>query len=286
MEKADERRAEKRLLYRWPVKFVADDENLSFQGQIVDIASEGMAFLCHAVQGSFSEGQKLKANFGVPYFESSEFFDTVLFERTGFVRRIDKPSSEVYRIAMQFAVPLFFNPGAQNINETELQQRLDTKNLSIVKAEESARAYNEALIKAEKQLRLFAQAKAKTEEKLKAEIEDRYRTEAKLRAEAQEKIRSYAENAARLEERLRATEKEISRITTVAEKADKKVGSLENQLKKIKEQTDNEIKRIRIEAAETISRTKAGLEGNAKQSSKKELLKKVDSLISDRNKIF
>ena len=286
MEKADERRTEKRLLYRWPVKFIADDENLSSNGQIVDISSEGMAFLCHADRGGFNEGQKLKTNFGVPYFDGSEFFDTVLFERTGFVRRIDKPSSEVYRIALQFAVPLFFKPGEQNINEAELRLRLDAKNLSVIKAEESARAYNEALTKAEKQLRLYAQAKAKTEEKLKAEIEDRYRAEAKLRAEAEEKIRSYAENAARLEEKLHAREKEISKITANAEKTGKKVKSLEEQLTKVKEQADREIERIKSEAAETINQKIAGLNNDLKQSTKKELLKKVDSFISDRNKIF
>ncbi len=286
MEKARERRVEHRLQYRWPVRFITDGDSLPFQGQIVDISSEGMAFLCHSDQSRFDTGKQLKAVFGVPHFGSDELFDTILFERIGHVRRIDKPSSQVYRVAIQFASPLFFRPGEQGIDEIDIQQRLDTKNFSIIKAEETARAYDEALTKAQKQLRLHAQAKAKIEEKLKTEIEDRSRAQARLRAEAEEKIRHFAENTARLEEKLHAKEKEIAKFTAITEKTEKKIKSLEEQLVKVKEQAYKEITRIRTETADAIKHIKAKSKNESQQSPKKDLLKKVDDFISDRNKIF
>ena len=191
MEKADERRTEHRLQYRWPVRFNINGENHFFNGQIVDVSSKGIAFLCHADQSCFDSEQEIKASFGVPHFGIDDSFDTILFERIGHVCRIDKPSSQVYRIAMQFASPLFFKPGEQGINEIDAQQRLNAKNFSVIKAEETARAYNEALAKAQKQLTQYAQAKAKIEEQLKAEIEDSARYEAQIRIELAERIRPY-----------------------------------------------------------------------------------------------
>lgn len=266
MEKADERRNERRLKYRWPVRFFTNEQNQSFQGQIVDLSSEGIAFLCHADQCSFDTGEQLKASFGVPHFDNSDSFDTVLFERKGYISRIDKPSGQVYRIAMQFACPLFFKPGQQQIDEADLQLKLEAKNLSVIKAEESARAYDEALTNAQKQLRLYAQAKAKTEEKLKAEIEDRSRAEARLRTEAEEQILIFIEKNAGLEEKLKAKEKELSKITKLAEQSEKKIKSLEEQLYIIKEQ-------------------KAAAKNEPAQS-KIDILKKVDKILSDKNKIF
>jgi len=286
MEKANERRNEQRLRYRWPVRFTMEGENLPFQGQIVDISSKGIAFLCHADQCSFDSQQQLKTSFAVPRFDSGDFFDTVLFERTGYVRRIDKPSSQVYRIALQFASPLFFKPGEQGINEADIQQRLDSKNLSVIKAEETAKAYNEALTKAENQLRLFAQAKVKIEEKLKAEIEDRSRTEARLRAEAEDKIRSYAENAARFEAKLQVRENELKKTAATAQKAEERAKSLEEQLAGLIEQANTEVDRIKDQAAEMLKQIKAKYKDGADQSVKKDLMQKFDDFISDRNKIF
>jgi hypothetical protein len=286
IEKAEERRAEQRLQYRWPVRFVMDGQSKPFQGQIVDLSSNGIAFLCHSDQSSFETGQKLQVNFGVPHFGSNNLFDTVLFERTGLVRRIDKPSGQIFRIALQFANALFFRPGEQGISESETQQRLDTKNLSIIRSEETARVYNEALIQAQQQLRNYAQAKAKTEEKLKAEIEDRLKTEAKLRTESEEKIRFYAENIARLEEKLDAKEKELAKTAAIAEKAEEKAQLLESQLAQIKEYANQEISRIKKEAADLINQIKANEKNALNSSVKKELLKRLDSFFSDRNKIF
>jgi hypothetical protein len=286
MEKADERRTEHRLKYRWPVRFFTDSQNYSFNGQIVDISSRGMAFLSHADQSNFDSGQELKASFGVPHFGINDSFDTILFERVGHICRIDKPSSQVYRIAIQFASPLFFKPGEQGIDEVDIEQRLDTRNFSVIKAEETARAYNEALTKAEKQLRLYAQAKAKIEEKLKAEIEDRVRYEAKIRSEVEDKIRSYEEDKARFKAQLQTKEQELNKLSEIAQKSEKRAKALEEQLQKLKEQTSTEINRIKNEAAELLEQIKVKYKNSSAQSEKIALLKKFDKFISDKNKIF
>ncbi|MBN2589203.1 MAG: PilZ domain-containing protein [Sedimentisphaerales bacterium] len=286
MEKADERRTEHRLQYRWPVRFNINSENHFFNGQIVDVSSNGIAFLCHADQSCFDSEQEIKASFGVPHFGIDESFDTILFERTGHVRRIDKPSSQVYRIAMQFASPLFFKPGEQGINEIEAQQRLDAKNFSVIKSEETARAYNEALAKAQKQLTQYAQAKAKIEEQLKAEIEGRARYEAQIRIELEERIRPYDEDIARFEAKLQTREKELTEFAEIADKSQKRAKSLEEQLEILKEQTEQEINRIKKEASELVEQIKVKFKNNAPQSEKNALLKRFDKFISDRNKIF
>ena len=170
MEKANEQRTEQRLQYRWPVRFSNLNNNEPYQGQIVDLSSKAMSFLCHIDQNHFETGDSIKINFGVPFFRNTENFDTILFERIGKVNRIDKPGSKVYRIALQFASSLFLKPGEQGINEIDIEQRLDTKKISIVKAEEKARASDHALDQAQKQLRIYVQAKPILEEKLKAEI--------------------------------------------------------------------------------------------------------------------
>ncbi len=286
MGKAVERRTEHRLQYRWPVRFSTNRTNHFFNGQIVDVSSKGIAFLCHADQSSFDSGQEIKASFGVPHFEFEDSFDTILFERTGHVCRIDKPSSQVYRIVMQFASPLFFRPGEQGINEFEARQRLETKNFSVIKAEETARAYNEALAKAQKQLTHYAQAKAKIEEQLKAEIENRARYETRIQIEIEEKIRPYQENIARFETKLQAKENELQELSDIAKKSKEKINFLEEQLENIKERTEQEINRIKNESVELVDQIKTKFKNNAPQSEKNALLKKFDKFISDRNKIF
>lgn len=286
MTKTNERRTENRLQYRWPVRFFKDGENQALNGQIVDISSGGISFLCHADQSNFDSGQKLKTSFGVPHFGNDDSFDTILFERTGHVCRIDKPSSQVYRIAMQFASPLFFRPGEQGINEFIIQQRLDEKNYSVIKAEETAKVYNEALTKAEKQLRLYAQAKATIEEKLKAEIEDRARYETRIRSEVEQKIRSFSEKIVRYETKLEAKDKEITKLSEIANISQQRANSFEERLENLKEQTDMEINRIKLEANNIVNQIKLKFQNNAPQSEMNALLKKFDKFISDRNKIF
>jgi hypothetical protein len=76
MEKTDERRAEQRLYYRWPVRFARKPGKKSLSGQMFDVSSEGMAFLFHANKSSPRKNQSITANFGVPHFDAQGSFDT------------------------------------------------------------------------------------------------------------------------------------------------------------------------------------------------------------------
>jgi len=196
---------------------------------MVDVSSKGMAILYHADENCPGPNQLINTNFGVPYFDSDDSFDTVFFNRIGRVCRIDNLSSKVNRIAIQFAEPLFFKPGEQDISDSDAKQRLEAKAQLIVGAkekavaktqvktkadnkaksdtEETASHYSEALAGAEERIRSYAKAKAEAEEKLKTEIEARHKSETKLLAEAEENIRIYAEAKAGAEEEVKAQAK-------------------------------------------------------------------------------
>jgi hypothetical protein len=193
METAENQREEQRLRYRWPVRFTRNVKEKPSPGQIFDVSSKGLAILCHADKNCPHPDQAIKVDFGVPHFDSADSFDPVFFNRIGRVCRVDNLSNKVNRVAVQFAEPLVFKPGEQNISESDAQQRLRIKTRSITKAEEKARSYSEALARAEERTMSYAQAKLEAEEKLKAEIEARYKTEAKLRTKAEQKLEAYAQ---------------------------------------------------------------------------------------------
>jgi len=319
MEKANEQRAEQRLSYRWPVHFTQDDKERAFPGQIVDVSSRGIAFLCHADKNCPYPGQLLRTNFGIPHFDQSNSFDTVLFNRIGRVYRSDELSSQIRRVVIQFTEPLFFKPGEQGISESDAQKRLEDKALSIIKAEEKAKVYDEALTRAEERIRSYAEAKAKSEEKLKAEIEERYRTEADLKLEVQKKLSAYAEATTKAKERAKteaqarakAEEKakseaklrakaekkakaEEEKRTKIKDESQKKTKFYAEEITKIKEEKAQAIAQIKAEAANTIAKIEeeAKVKGNSiikskdKQPIKEVVLKKVDKFVTDRNKIF
>ena len=179
MDKTNEQRAEQRLTYGWPVHFTRDDREKAFPGQIVDVSSEGIAFLYHADENCPRPGQLLTTNFGTPHFGHSDSFDTVLFNRIGRVSRLDELSSQVRRVVVQFTEPLFYKPGEQNISESDAQNRLEEKAVSIIQAEEKAKVYHEALTRAEEKMRFYAEKKVKAEAKAKSEAQARAKAEAR-----------------------------------------------------------------------------------------------------------
>ncbi len=200
MDIAVNQRQEQRLCYRWPVSFARSVKEKPSPGQIVDVSSWNLCFLCHADRKCPHPEQLITVDFGVPYFDSTDSFDTVFFNRIGRVYRVDKLTDLVNRVVVRFARPLFFKPGEQNISESDALQRLEAKSQSISKAEEEARLYSEALTKAEEKTTSYEKAKAKAEKRLKDEIKARCKAEAKLRAETEEKIAAYAEAKERAEE--------------------------------------------------------------------------------------
>ncbi len=264
MGKVREQRTEKRLRYRWHARFALNPKQKPLSGQMVDVSSKSMAFLYHNDDNCPGPNQSITTNFGVPYFDSDDSFDTVFFNRIGRVCRIDNLTSKVNRIAIQFAEPLFFKPGEQDISDADAKQRLEAKaqlivsakektvaktqtkikadNQATTDAEESTRLYSEALARAEERIRSTAEAKAQAEVKLKAEIEARRRSETKLLAEAEEKIRTYAEAKARAEEKAKAE-------TKARAKAEAKVKTEARLRAKAEKKAEAEAeKRIKIEA--------------------------------------
>ena len=281
MEIVNEKRTEPRLNYRWPVHFTKDNQEKTFPGQIVNVCSQGIAFLCHADENCPVPGQFLTTDFGVPYFNKSNSFDTVLFNRIGRVYRLDELSNQVNRVVLQFTEPLFFKPGSQDINDSEIQRRLENKTLSIIKAEEEAKVYNEALIRAENRIRFYTELSIKAEEKAKSEAQARAKAEA--RAKSETKLRVKAEKKAK------TAEEQRSRTETESQK---KTQFYAEQTAKIKEETAQTIAQIKAEAAETIAKLEEELKINGiikiadKPPIKEVILKKVDKLVTDRNKIF
>ncbi|HUT47318.1 MAG TPA: hypothetical protein VMX36_13625 [Sedimentisphaerales bacterium] len=293
MEKAREQRAEKRLRYRWHARFASNPKQKPLSGQMVDVSSKGMAILYHNDENCPGPNQSITTNFGVPFFDSGDSFDTVFFNRTGRVCRVDNLTSKVNRIAIQFAEPLFFKPGEQDIIDSDAKQRLQAKAQLIVSAkekagtkrqtkvkddnkaksnaEETARTYSEALARAEERIRSYAKAKAEAEEKLKAEIEARHRSETKLHAEAEEKIRIYAEAKARAEEKAKAetkarakaeaktkTEAKLrARAEKKAETEAEKRAKIEAVLREKAESYAEQLAKVKTEAAREIAGIKA-----------------------------
>ena len=167
MDIAVNQRQEQRLCYRWPVRFASDVKEKPFPGQIVDVSSWNLAFLCHADKNCPSLEQLITLDFGVPYFGSTDSFDTVFFNRVGRVCRIDELSNLVNRVVIQFARPLFFKPGEQSISESDAMQRLEAKAQSLSKAQEETRLYSDAMLKAQEKTRSAELAIEKVEKKYK-----------------------------------------------------------------------------------------------------------------------
>jgi tetratricopeptide (TPR) repeat protein len=214
-EKANDQRAEQRLRYRWPVRFTKGVKEKTSPGQIVDVSSRGLAMLCHANNHCPHQDQAVKVDFGVPHFDSADSLEAVLFNRIGRVCRIDNLSSMVNRVAVQFAEPLFFKPGEQNISEFDAQQRLEAKTYSITRAEEKAKVYSEALARTGEKLRSYAEAKARAEERVKIEAKARATAEEKVRAEIQ--IRANLE--AQMQEKIKSYNDQIAKIKAEATEA-------------------------------------------------------------------
>ena len=134
MGKVNEQRVERRLRYRWPVRFAKNANEKALSGQMFDLSSKGLAFLFYADRSCPCPGQSIAIEFRVPYFNTRDSFDMVFFKRISRICRIDNLSSQVNRVAVQFAEPLFFKPGEQSISDSKAEQLLEAKTQMIVKA--------------------------------------------------------------------------------------------------------------------------------------------------------
>jgi hypothetical protein len=317
MEKINERRREQRLLYRWPVRFFTDNTKEAFPAQIFDLSSASMTFLCDSDESCPQKEQQISVSFSVPYFNHNNSFDTVFFERIGTIRRVDKMADRVNRVAIGFVEPLFFKPGEQEIDQADAQSRLQEQAISIIKAEEKARACSRALAQAEEQTRFFAQAKAKLEQMLHTEIENRAKFEADIRLKTQQEIIGHIETAAKAQELAKTeaqarvlAEQEVQKGITAREKAEKsldaraekiakqlireKASSYNEQILKLKADFEDTIASITEQVEQTILQIEAQYKATGYNKSaikevrnhKKVLMKKLDRFITDTNRIF
>lgn len=124
MYENNERRAEQRLRYYWPIWFAEDFNNSLSQGQMVDISSKAAAFTCYAHEGCPYPGQYITARFSVPHYGPEDSFDMANFTRPGRVSRVDNVNSFLRRIVVQFAQALPFRPGEQKTQQVETEQVL------------------------------------------------------------------------------------------------------------------------------------------------------------------
>lgn len=108
-----ERRSEQRLRHYRPIWFAEDFDKGLLQGQMFDVSSCGMAFTCDSDKAYLCPGRQITTRFSVPCFDSAKSPETVSFERTGCICRVDDLNSVSRRIALQFAEPLPFKPGEQ-----------------------------------------------------------------------------------------------------------------------------------------------------------------------------
>jgi hypothetical protein len=141
MEKTREKRAEQRLRYRWFVQYTDNVKQPLSQGRMVDVSSSGVAFLCFADKSCPQLGKLVATRFSVPDFDSDKPFDAASFSRIGRVCRVDKINSSLRRVAIQFARPLPFKPGEQNIGEYDRTYKLVTESDGMTAAMSSENNY-------------------------------------------------------------------------------------------------------------------------------------------------
>lgn len=277
------------MCYRWHARFALSPKQEPLWGQMVDVSSTGMALLYHNDKSCPGPDQLITTSFGVPYFDAGDSFDTVFFNRTGHVCRVDNLTSKVNRIAIQFAEPLFFKPGHQDISDSDAKQRLEAKARLIASsktkterkanAEEIPPLYSESLAGAEERIRAYAEAKVRAEEKAKAETRARVKAEAKARTEV--KLRTKAEKKA---------EAEAQKRTRIEAELLKKAGLHAEQLAKIKADAAREIARIKAESKAGTHKKKTAKKRNqtskTRPSGEGILMDRVDKFITSRNRIF
>ena len=257
--------------YRWPVRFARDPREKPLSGQMFDLSSKGMAMLFHANEDCPRPDQSITANFGVPHFDAHGSFDTAFFNRVGRVCRVDRLTSRVNRVAIQFAEPLFFNPGEQDIAESDAQQRLQAKARSVGRAEGKGASSAEALARP----REVAEAKAEVQSlvRLREEADNKARAEAEKRVVAEAQARESA----------RLYEQEIAKFKAEAAR----------EMARLKDEASYKVAEAKAEVrAKLLAQAKAREKEDrqkkkkGRESGKGSLVKKVDEFITDRNQIY
>lgn len=293
MEKADERRAERRLRYRWPVRFASDPSQKPLSAQMFDLSSKGMAMLFHANEDCPERDQSITANFGVPHFDAHGSFDTAFFNRVARVCRVDSLTPRVNRVAVKFAEPLFFRPGEQDVAEPEAQRRLQAKARSAVESADKATGAVDAMGREKEETRLQAEAVVEVREKLQAEI--RAKEEARAEAQGQARLRELADNKALTEAERRAAAEaqalESARfyeleIAKVRAEAAREIARLEDEVSYKIAEAKAEVRAKLLAQAKARRKEEKQQKRVGRKSEKGGLVKKVEEFITDRNQVY
>lgn len=283
MEKADERRAEQRLRYRWPVRFASDQRKKPLAGQMFDLSSMGMAMLFYANEDCPRTDQSITAKFGVPCFDAHGSFDTAFFNRAGRVCRVDYLTTSVNKVAVRFAEPLFFKPGEQDISESDAQQRLRAKARSIVEAKEKGSTSVEAQAQIPKKLRAKIEAEVKAREQARAEA----KSQARLREEAISRAMTEAEKRAAAEARaLESARRFEQEIAKVRANAAREIARLEDETEYKIAEAKAEIRAKLLAQAKAREKDKKRQKKKDGKTTKSGLAKKFDEFITDRGQVY
>ena len=129
-----EKRREQRLNYHWFVQFANSFEEPLSQGRMVDVSSDGAAFICMSNKACPYPGKLVATRFSVPCFESDKPFESATFTRIGRVCRVDKVNESLCRVAVRFAKPLPFKPGEQSISKYDRIYKMATKSDGLTAA--------------------------------------------------------------------------------------------------------------------------------------------------------
>jgi hypothetical protein len=110
-----QKRKEQRLQYSSGIWFSPANGSKTWQGQMLNVSSGGMAFTCYNRRSCPDVGQSITTQFTVPWFTPDGNIQSRKFTRTAKICRVNNENSFLKKIAVQFADPLPFQPAEQNM---------------------------------------------------------------------------------------------------------------------------------------------------------------------------
>jgi hypothetical protein len=119
MKRVKNERRERRLRYQWFVLFSVDSSQTISEGQMVDVASGGLAFRCGTGDHCPRVGQKIMTQFSIPCSEVDDSSSMLSFTRTGHVLRVEVIDPCLRQIAVEFDEPLSIKPSEEAKSESE-----------------------------------------------------------------------------------------------------------------------------------------------------------------------
>ena len=123
MPDLNDKRAEKRLNYSWPMWFCKEYDSEFIQGQMAEISSTHMTFTCYS--DSCPDAKDiLLVKISVPKYMPDDEFEIKNFNHYCKVSRVDHINPFLRQIVVEFTIPLPFKPGEQKVtNQSALERQ-------------------------------------------------------------------------------------------------------------------------------------------------------------------